>query len=198
MHRQRKTASDRKGNMREGDIIAMRSDTWLSRQIRKVESRADGGELALVSHVGLFITHDVVIEARARVVCTTFPDGFIGNEYIVLSPTNVTAVQRVAIAKASLLFSARGYGYLKILGQALDVLSGSRWFTSNIFTIDKFPICSYVVAEAYAAAGLDFGVPTKSTTPDDILDYAMRNPAKYENRMCSANLMKDIKAVYGC
>ena len=182
--------------MQPGDIIATRSPTWLSRTIRKAQTRSDNGQPALVSHVGLFISPDIVIQALSRVVTTPFPKSFQKDEYIVLSPLNLSNANRRIVVERALTYSSNSYGWLKILGQGLDVVFHTRWFMSHVFTLDKFPICSYVVAEAYKSIGLDFGVPTTTTTPDDILDFAMENSDKYLIVESTPSLLADIEQVY--
>ena len=182
--------------MQPADIIATRSNTWLSRIIRKGETRADNGEPALVSHVGLFIAPDIVIQALSRVVTTAYPKGFEDDEYVVLSPTEISNANRRLIVEAALSYSSNSYGWLKILGQGLDVVFRTRWFMKHVFTLDKFPICSYVVAQAYKSIGLDFGVPTTTTTPDDILDFAIENSDKYVVVCGTPGLLNDILRVY--
>jgi hypothetical protein len=36
---------------------------------------------------------------------------------------------------------------------------------------NKYPICSWVVADAFAKVGKDFGVEVGMATPDDIWDF---------------------------
>lgn len=176
--------------MKAGDIILTRDDSFISKAIRRFGREKN--EPALVSHAGVFICERHVIEALFSGVKTTlFPRGFWGSEFLVASPLNVNDFQREMIASKALNFSARTYGFTKIFGQALDYLSGSDFFTSKIFVMDRFPICSYVVAEAYAALGKTFGVPTKSTTPDDILDFILDHPDKYHLVEATPQLLHD-------
>jgi hypothetical protein len=41
------------------------------------------------------------------------------------------------------------------------------------------PVCSWLVAQAYAKAGETFGVPPGAASPDDIWDYVTAHPKKY-------------------
>jgi hypothetical protein len=42
------------------------------------------------------------------------------------------------------------------------------------------PICSWLVARGFKAAGLDFGEPERSVTPGDIMRFASTQPEKYQ------------------
>ena len=183
--------------MKRGDIILTRGSGFISRAIRRFGK--EGDQEALVSHAGIFISPMFVIEALSRVVTSAFPEDFKGKgaQYVVLSPKNVTDEQRRILALIASNFSARSYGYLKILGQAVDWLTGTNWVTFKLLVWDKYPYCSFLVAEAYRSIGKNFGVPSKSTTPDDILDFCIGHPDKYEIVSGSDILIEDIYRVYG-
>lgn len=181
--------------MRIADIILTSSDTWISRAIRRFGK--EKGEEALVSHAGIFIDGHHVLEALFRgVVTTTFPDDFQKDEYAIFTPLNLTGADRLAICKRAMSFSARSYGYTKILGQLFDYTTNTDWFTSKIFTWDRYPVCSYVVAEGYSFVGKNFGVPSKSTTPDDLLDFCFTRTDKYQLIQASQGMMDRMKEVY--
>jgi hypothetical protein len=42
-----------------------------------------------------------------------------------------------------------------------------------------YPICSWLVAHAFAKAGKTFGVQPGAANPDDIWDFIVDNPEKY-------------------
>ncbi|KKL17977.1 hypothetical protein LCGC14_2480160, partial [marine sediment metagenome] len=182
--------------MRQGDIILTRGSGFISRAIRRFGH--EEGQEALVSHAGIFISPMFVIEALSRVVTSAFPRDFKekGSQYIVLSPKNVPDEQRRILALIASNFSARSYGYLKIVGQMVDWMIMSNWFSSRVLTWDRYPYCSFLVAEAYRSIGMDFGVPSKSTTPDDILDFCMAHPEKYGIVGGTDILMENIYKVY--
>ena len=182
--------------MKQGDIILTSGTGFISRAIRRFGK--EGDQEALVSHAGIFISPMFVIEALSRVVTTAFPRDFKekGSQYIVLSPKNVPDEQRRILALIASNFSARSYGYAKILGQAVDWLTGTNWVTSRLLTWDRYPYCSFLVAEAYRSVGMDFGVPSKSTTPDDILDFCMAHPEKYGVVGGTDIMMENVYMVY--
>ncbi len=45
--------------------------------------------------------------------------------------------------------------------------------------MDDYPICSWLVAHAFACAGKDFGCEAGAATPDDIWDFVTTNADKY-------------------
>ena len=47
----------------------------------------------------------------------------------------------------------------------------------GILNIDKYPICSWVWAEAYdKVLGLRFGLPPNEASPDDMQNYVKASP----------------------
>lgn len=180
--------------MQQGDIILTRGPGFISRAIRRF-GKEDSQE-ALVSHAGIFISPVFVIEALSRVKTNAFPEEFKDSEYVVLSPIDLSVEQRRILALIASKFSARSYGYAKIIGQAADWLTGTNWVTSRLLTWNRYPYCSFLVAEAYGSIGKNFGVPSKSTTPDDILDYCIDHPTKYSIVKGTDILIQDIYRVY--
>lgn len=180
--------------MKSGDIILTRGSGFVSKAIRRFGR--EGDQEALVSHAGIFISPLFVIEALSRVKTNAFPEKFMDIQYVVLSPISLSVEQRRILGLIASNFSARSYGYLKILGQTADWLTGTNWVTSNMFTWDRYPYCSFLVAEAYGSIGKNFGVPSKSTTPDDILDYCIEHPDKYSIIAGTDILIEDIYRVY--
>lgn len=181
--------------MRQGDIILTRGSGFISRAIRRFGK--ENKQEALVSHAGIFISHLFVIEALSRVETNAFPEKFKDCEYVILSAKNLSDDQRRILALIASQFSARSYGYLKIAGQLVDWFTNSNWMSSKVLTWDRYPYCSFLVAEAYWSIGKNFGVPSKSTTPDDILDFCIDHPDKYSIVKGTDKLVQDIYRVYG-
>ena len=162
--------------MKSGDIILVTGTAWISKQI--MAKTALPTDEITVSHAGLFICDQYVLEALPKgVVTSKYPDSFPETHYI-FSPKNITTVQQADICKKALTYSADPYGWGKLGTQYLDWLTSSKVWSS--YGLDKYPICSYIVAQAYKSVGLDFGVPTKGTTPMDILRFCLNNIDKYD------------------
>jgi hypothetical protein len=125
----------------------------------------------------------IVTEALNHVESKTFASSVRGKTIAVFRPKNVTRPEMDLIVRQV----GRRYGYhklvlhllrkIKLPGKwALLNLGANKWLSSKV---DRTPICSYIVAEAYAQVGLDFGVKASLATPDDIWDFCVSNPDKY-------------------
>src|SRR5690242_5420579 len=164
-----------------GDILAVRGRGFLSNGIL----RATGNT---VSHVGLLmtvaspLTSSLTIEALSRVRSRSLGDAIFGAERAwVLSALNLTQAQRDEILLTASTFSADDYGYLDLALQLADAAFRTRWFTDRLASrfLNRWPICSFVVARAYEQVGLTFGFEDASLTPADVWEFAVKNPDKY-------------------
>jgi hypothetical protein len=164
--------------VKAGDIVAVRGKGWLSRGILM----ATHGQ---VSHVGMLISAEpvIVIEALSRVRTRPLAETLHEVEAAwILSDRSLTEAQRITLIERACLFSADGYGYAEIVKQALDAAFKTTWFTDNLSRrLDQHPICSYLVAKAYASIGLNFGAKrAESITPADIYRFALGHPDLYD------------------
>lgn len=160
--------------MAPADILAMRGRSLFAHMIL----RATGGE---VSHVGLVISADpaLVLEALVRVQTRPLKDTMEDQEAVyLLQPTNLSVMERYEIVKEACRWSARSYGYGKIMLHGLDSVFHTEWFSRHL-SISNRPICSWLIAEAYRHIDLDFGEPSGSITPEDIFTFAKAHPDKY-------------------
>ena len=110
-------------------------------------------------------------------------DAIAGTESVfILHPKNLTADQTKAIIRSACGMSADGYGLWDLGLQLIDVTFKTTWPTDHALALGlkQHPICSYLVASAYAAAGLNFGAKlAQSISPADIYVFADANPDKY-------------------
>lgn len=159
-----------------GDILAIRGQSWMSRQI----IRTTGGPC---SHVGLFLssgTEPLIIEAEGRVITRCLRDSLFGAKKAwVLHPLNVSQSQRVNIVRNACELSGKRYGWWNLVPQLADVLLKTNFF-STYFTLSQYPICSVVVASAYVREGLYFGQEPECLRPAEIFSYAKLNTEKYK------------------
>ena len=58
-----------------------------------------------------------------------------------------------------------------VIAHFLDWLLLGAYFFRRLVPGGKYPVCSWVVADAFAAAGKNFGVEVGMATPDDIWDF---------------------------
>jgi len=94
--------------------------------------------------------------------------------------TNITEEQIKDIVAEAEKQVDKKYGYRMIVAHFLDWLFLGIYFFRGFVSGDKYPICSWVVADAFAEAGKDFGVEVGMATPDDIWDFVVNNPDKYK------------------
>jgi hypothetical protein len=162
-----------------------RSSGWAGRLIRFGTQEAGEGE-SVVSHAGLMLDGDgSIIEAIfAGVQIHDLERCYGGREDLVSiwRPNNINEEDRQEICDRATLYNGDTYGYGKVVLHALDGILGKfgiyplfKWMGG----LDDFPICSYLVAQAYADVGFEFGVSAKLASPDDIWDFVNCNPSKY-------------------
>lgn len=162
---------------RPGDIIAFRGRNWFSRQILKHSGNT-------VSHVGMIVGTEptLITEALWRVRTHALAEALDGCDraWLISDYSLPQNVRDKIVLRASLL-SADGYGIAGILLQAIDVACNTTWFTDHLGGhLARHPICSYLVASAYAMYGLTFGKKmAESVTPADIFTFAKEHPEIY-------------------
>jgi len=162
----------------EGDVLAIRGSSRLADGI----VAATGGPC---SHVGLFISvaPPVVIEALSRVKTDPLDVSLQhARQAWILHDKSLTKEQRRAIIYAATNMSAYNYGWLALPAQGLDALLHTTWPTDHLgWLLSRYPICSYLVARAYATVELTFGKKmAESITPADIFSFAKSNPAIFD------------------
>jgi len=169
-----------------GDIVLTRGSGFVSRAIRFF-TRHIGESRTKVSHVGLVVQGGmlqkaVVVEALRTVERHRLIDEYGGqrDEVAIYRPTRLTRAELQRIVTTANDYVGKSYGYGKIALHALDwVLQGAYVFR-RLGRMDEYPICSWLVAHAYAAAGVHFGVDAGAASPDDIWDYVTTHPGEFE------------------
>ncbi len=166
------------------DIFFTRGAGKLSKMIRYC-TRSKGESPTIANHVGLIAYPGCGRQARAIEALWTVKFHRLSEQYgaddelCVFRPRNLATAELDAIYAKACEFINRKYGYGKIALHALDYLIGGRYFFRRVGRVDNYPICSYLVAEAYGSAGLHFGVADNAASPDDIWDFVVKNPDKY-------------------
>ena len=168
--------------LQPGDVICTRGNSWVSKSIRFF-SRGIGESRTEVNHAGVIvwgdrITRAIVVEALAKVMSHGLwaKYGKSRDEVAVFRNTKITNLDRMKVAQKARTYVGRKYGYFKIVTHVLDY----ALFGLNVFRrlnqVEKYPICSWLVAKAYAEIGLDFGVPYAEAAPDHLFDYCLESP----------------------
>ena len=169
-----------------GDIFLSKGDSFVSRAIRYF-SRSGGESRTEANHVGLVVGDGdevtaPIVEALTKVKRRTMRSysASKNTEVAIYRPIGLTPQQIITIVNRANGYVGDSYGYLKIVAHFGDWCLGGRYFFRRIVSMDRYPICSWVVAQAYADAGLNFGVPAGMADPDDIMDFCVAHPAKYK------------------
>jgi len=171
--------------LQPGDIFLTRGRGFVSRAIRFF-SRHIGESRTRVNHVGLVVRGGtvesaVVVEALRTVERHTLGDeyGHATDEIAVYRPTRLTPAQIQRIVSAADGYVGRSYGYGKIVLHALDWLLQGAYVFRRLGQMDDYPICSWLVAHAYATVGVHFGVDEGAATPDDIWDHVSSHAGEF-------------------
>ena len=172
--------------LQPGDIFLTKGDGFISKAIRFF-SRSGGESRTEANHVGLVITQGtyqnaLIVEALTKVKRRSMSSYFDKEktQVAIYRPLNVNAGELEVICATAKGYTGQKYGYIKILTHFLDWCIGGRYFFRRFAFMDKYPICSWVVAFAYDSAGYNFGVEPGAASPDDIMDFCVANPKKYE------------------
>ena len=177
-----------------GDIVLTRGPGFVGKAIRFFtrhfgESRTKVNHTAIVVQGGA-LREAVIVEALVKVQRHTLAGEYGGkrDEVAVYRPTRLSPTQLRHIVATANGYVGRSYGFGKIALHALDwVLQGAYVFR-RLGQMDDYPICSWLVAHAYATAGVYFGVDPGAATPDDIWDYVTRRPAEFARVRALARL----------
>lgn len=157
------------------DIVLVRGRGWAPRLIRKL-TRSPGEAPSRVTHCAIAVTSQHVVEAL-------FPRGVVLRSYRagqVYRPRRLSEEERVRINQRARSHLGEPYGWGKIILHALDGLLGGIYFFRRAALVGRWPICSWIVADAYASEGYMFGVPPQAATPDDIADFVTKRTDLYE------------------
>lgn len=170
-------------DLRPGDIVFERSPGWIGRVVRWA-TRGRHEPETKVNHVGLIVSTEgpegpEVIEALWRVVRR--PLARMEGEIEVWSDDWVGTHPREDIVAQALSYVGRPYGWWKIGAHLVDALltkiTGLEIYLARMsLRMDKYPICSWVVAWAYwrGHSRYRFGVSPQVATPDDIYDFVTK------------------------
>ena len=170
--------------VKPGDVFFTRSNGIIGRLIR-VFSRTGGESRTKVNHVGVIAewsTGPIGIEALTKVKRHNLYNEYWNNttQIAVYRPINLSSEEIKLIVEKAESYVGDSYGYGKIAAHFGDWLLGGRYFFRRFASMDKYPICSWLVAAAYAAANKNFGCEVGQAEPDDIWDFVIANPDKYE------------------
>lgn len=172
--------------LKPADIFFTRGKGVISWLVRFF-TRSIGEPRSKANHVGLVVEGGRVdkawvVEALSKVRCHRLMGryGKKRDEIAVFRPVNLTAEEINKIVAESRHYVGLRFGGFKIVLHFLDWMLLGAYLFRRLGRMDKYPICSWVVAYAYKAAGKDFGIAARAAAPDDIWDFIEKNPGKYE------------------
>jgi len=168
------------------DILLARRRSFISRGIRFF-TQSIGEPRSEVSHAGIVVKGGTIeqaeiVEAAGRAKKRHLLPRYGKRskaEVAFYRPLNLSPEQQRAIVLAAEAYVGREYSYFKILLHLLDWVLQGAYFFRRLGGIDDYPICSWVVAKAYAKAGKTFGVAPGAASPDDLWDFVTRHPHRY-------------------
>jgi len=180
--------------LRPADIFLTRGTGLFSRLIRFC-TRAVGESRTMVNHVGVVVAGGpleaaVVVEALSTVKRHRLWDQYGGSrdEVAVFRPRNLSAEEIKRVTDAALDYEGRHYGWVKLLAHLLDWALLGVYLFRRLASMDKYPICSWLVAHAFGKISRDFGVDPGAATPDDIWDHIREHPEAYKEIHSPARL----------
>jgi len=183
---------DRQMKYELGDIIisGSKGNNWLGRAIR-LFTRSPGEPATRATHVAMVLG----VAGKGRLIDCTVIEAVskgvklhrYGKPYkcIVYRARDLTEDERDCIYTEAWKLRGTKYGYVRILAHALDwITSGARSyrFRKKVKGGDLAGReCSNVITYLWKKCrGLTFGVPAYAASPDDIDDYCLWNPRKYD------------------
>lgn len=177
-----------------GDILGYHNPGRLGRLIQWA-TRAWREAPSVLSHCGVFVNEGSL--QNVHVVESLVPFGIKyrrfaeayerGENCYILKPLNITFENRLEIVNHAYESIGKPYGYGKAIAGGLDGLLSRIFylhrepvFFRRLFINEVFEDCSVLVADCYDKAGLNYGLRDSFVLPDDIWDYALEHPEKYE------------------
>ena len=168
-----------------GDVVLTRSGGVVGWAISTFtrhfgESRTEVTHCAVVV-VGGPLETAVIVEALSTVRRHALWDRYAGarKDVSVFRPLRLDPEQIARVVAKAESYVGRRYGYLKLLAHWADWLLQGAYVFRRITGEDAYPICSWVVAHAFAVAGTHFGVEPGAATPDDIWDFVGDHPDRF-------------------
>jgi hypothetical protein len=172
--------------LRKGDIIGVRSKGLLSRGIA-IGSLSIGESKTRLSHVGIITKGGTCREALITEALTKVVErpllAYLGTRMVVYEPL-ISDVRRELLMSKAIKYRGQTYGYLKIVAHFLDFCLNGAYVFRRLCLMDRYPICSWLVANCYKSIGIDLGKPVNEIQPDDIDDFCLKHPDEF---ICKLN-----------
>ena len=156
-----------------GDVVLFHGTSLMSKLIRWC-TRDEGEPPTIASHVGIIVSDTEIVESLTKTTQRTFAP--TANCWV-YRKVDLTPEETLTIVRKARNYVGDKYGWLKVVAHALDhLIFRDHHVMRRLCFMDKYPICSWVVAFAYRAIGYEFGIPANEATPDDIWDWVTTRP----------------------
>jgi hypothetical protein len=174
--------------LQPGDVFLTCGKGFKRRAIRS-STRRFGKKRTKVHHVGLVVEGGdlmsaIIVEAVSRVKRHKLWSAYgppKEDSVAIYRATNLSQDEIDTIVGRAESHIGKRFGYPMIVAHVLDWLLLGAYVFRHIVPGSKYPICSWVVADAFGKAGKYFGVEVDLATPDDIWDFVVEStPSKYE------------------
>lgn len=170
--------------LKPGDLILTASNGFMSKIIRFFSKLQTGS--ARFSHAAMYVEQGLIIESLVKVRINKI-EKYDGQKCIVWRLKGYDDKTRQLVVNSTLLRAGNEYGWFKIPLFALDAISTKivnmfrkedkqvTFFTSK-FGFTKLDVCSILFADNWTkTANHNFGIKSKSITPDWLDDYMIKN-----------------------
>ena len=172
--------------LRPADVFLTQGTSLMSRLIRFFTRRI-GESRTKVNHVGVVVQGGPLREAMVVEALSTVRRHRLWGRYgpprkglvAIYRPLDLSPEQIANVVAGANGYVGRKYGWFMLVAHLLDwVLQGAYVFR-RLAGVDRYPICSWVVAHAFLKAGKDFGVAPGAADPDDIWDYIVTHHSRF-------------------
>jgi hypothetical protein len=172
--------------LQPGDIFLTRGKGFLSKAIR-VFTRVAGESRTVYNHTGLVVSRGglqevEIVEALISVQQHTLWSQYgppSKDEVAVYRPIRLSLDELQKVVDEGKSYVGRDYGALKLLAHFFDWCLQGAYVFRRLASMDKYPICSWVVAYAYDEIDIGFDVPPNAASPDDIADFIENHPEMF-------------------
>jgi len=173
--------------LKPGDVFLIRGTGLFGRLIR-VCTREFGEKRSKVNHVGIVVEGGglqdaVVVEALIRVRQHKLWEQYSPpkkDHVAVYRAKNVPPGDIEIIVAEAVEQVGKLYGFGKVIAHFLDWLLTGAYVFRRLTSDSRYPICSWLVAHAYAKASYTFGTDPGAADPDDIWDFVDKKPEYYQ------------------
>ena len=172
--------------LRPADVFFTHGTSVVSRLIRFF-TRGAGESRTRVNHVGVVVGGGSYHEAIVVEALSTVRRHRLWGRYgppkrdlvAIYRPVDLSPQETAQVVAGAMRYVGRKYGWFMLIAHLLDWTLQGVYLFRRLAGIDRYPICSWVVAHAFLKAGRDFGVPAGAADPDDIWDYVVAHPDRY-------------------